>query len=72
METTVDRPIVSHKKRILNYLKQGNRLTALEALRYFDCLSLAQRIMDLRREGHDIKAKTIITASRKRIAQYYI
>lgn len=37
--------------RIRKHLEDGKRITPLEALNFFDCLRLASRICDLRREG---------------------
>lgn len=64
----------SQCRRILSYLKDGNRLTSLEALKYFDCFRLASRISDLRRSHPEVEIKrdVIITGSGKRVAQYYI
>lgn len=56
--------------RILAYLREGNRLTALEALERFQCFRLAARIHELRREGWQIDEKTVETPSGKRIAEY--
>ena len=38
---------MSQNKQILEYLEQGNTLTALEALEKFDCFRLASRINQL-------------------------
>ena len=56
--------------RILAYLREGNRLTALEALERFQCFRLAARIHELRREGWRIEERTVETPSGKRIAEY--
>ena len=58
--------------RILDYLRQGNRLTALEALERFQCFRLAARIHELRREGWQIDEQTVETPSGKRIAEYWM
>ena len=49
---------MSQEKLILNHLKQGHSLTALDALIKFDCLRLAARIHDLR-ATYDIHSKTV-------------
>lgn len=45
----------SQNDMILEYLKLGHPLTSLEALRHFDCLRLASRISELRRQGYPIE-----------------
>jgi len=60
---------LSQKKQILSYLKQGFSITPLEALREFNCWALAQRIANLRTEGHNIKT-TMVKRKRKRFASY--
>ena len=64
----------SQNKRILDYLKKGNRLTSLEALKMFGCMRLASRISDIRKNHPDINivVDRIETASKKKVAQYYI
>ena len=49
-------PAETHKRptqagRILAYLREGHRITALEALELFQCFRLAARVHELRREG---------------------
>jgi len=58
--------------RILRYLRDGNRLTALEALERFGCFRLAARIHELRREGWSIEERTVETRGGKRVAEYYL
>ena len=64
----------SQNKRILDYLKKGNRLTSLEALTRFGCMRLASRISDIRKNHPDINivVDRIETASKKKVAQYYV
>lgn len=49
----------SQRFKILNYLKEGNTLTALEALHLFRCNRLAARILELKKAGYEIKSKRI-------------
>jgi hypothetical protein len=68
-------PAKTHKRptqagRILAYLREGHRITALEALELFQCFRLAARVHELRREGWNIIERTVETASGKRIAEY--
>ena len=63
---------MSQADRILEYLKQGNTLTGLEALDKFDCIRLTSRVFDLKQKGHDIREKTIKTRSGKGVSQYWL
>ena len=64
----------SQNKRILDYLKKGNRLTSLEALNMFGCMRLASRISDIRKNHPDINivVDRIETETKKKVAQYYV
>lgn len=55
---------------IIDYLKQGNALTPLEALQRFGCFRLGARIWDARRAGHRIESRIIRTAGGKNVAEY--
>ena len=44
----------SQKKSILDWLSEGNTITALQALNMFGCLRLASRINDLKNDGFTI------------------
>jgi hypothetical protein len=55
---------------ILHYLQAGGSVTELEGLRLFYCVSVAQRIHDLRRRGHVIISTAEKTPSGKLIARY--
>lgn len=46
----------SHKKQILDYLQDGGRVSAMDAMSWFGCTRLAARIEELRREGWPIKS----------------
>ena len=68
-------PAETHKRptqagRILRYLKDGNRITALDALESFGCFRLAARIHELRRDGWGIQERTVETRGGKRVAEY--
>jgi hypothetical protein len=56
--------------RILEHLRAGNRITALEALDAFGCFRLAARIHELRRDGWAIQERTVETRGGKRVAEY--
>ena len=61
---------VSQGALILAYLEQGHTLTPLEALGRFNCFSLAQRVSELKRQGHPIIADMITVPSGKCVAEY--
>ena len=60
----------SQARNILEYLLDNESITPLEALNLFGCLSLAQRIKNLRDDGHPIKTTMVRTAKNKMIASY--
>jgi len=45
---------MNQTEAILMYLKEGNPITPLEALREFGCMRLAARIADLKAQGYQI------------------
>lgn len=55
---------------ILKHLQDGKTITALEALQLFGCLRLGARCWDLRKAGHQIESKMVVTNSGKHVAQY--
>lgn len=55
---------------ILSLLKQGVKLTPLEALRRCGCLSLSQRIGELKRQGWPIKTELVQVRKGTRVAEY--
>lgn len=62
----------SQNVMILQYLQEGNAITALEALEMFGCLRLPSRIHDLKRRGINIISKTVKLANGKHVSQYSI
>jgi Helix-turn-helix domain len=62
-----DRGTVAYE--ILMALKQGQKLTPLVALQQFGCLSLSQRIGELKRKGWPIISE-MVEVGVKRVAQY--
>ena len=62
----------SQTKRILAYLKEGNRITGIEALELFGCFRLPSRITDLRNEGHSIKSRFVTTNTGKNVKEYWL
>lgn len=53
---------------------EGHRITSLEALNLFGCMRLASRISDIRRDHPEVNIKVdmIETATKKKVAQYYV
>ena len=62
---------MSQEKLILEYLRDGNTLTPLSALRLFNCWALSSRISDLNKHGAGIKSK-LIRGNGKVYAEYYL
>jgi len=60
---------MSQNTQILSYLKQGKKLTPIDALNKFGCFRLSARILDLRKSGHPIITQTI-TKQGKTFASY--
>lgn len=56
--------------QILKALKNGEKITQLEAYSRFNCTRLGARIYDLKQRGHNIVSELITVPSGKRVAQY--
>lgn len=63
---------ISQNKEILKYLREGNKITPLEALNLFGCLRLGARIFDLKEQGHNIETKRVTLGNGKRVAEYQL
>ena len=61
---------MTQNEQILNYLKQGNAITPLEAFNLFGCFRLGARVHDLKAMGHNITSRMITLENGKRVAQY--
>lgn len=61
---------MSQNKQIEAYLRNGGRLTQMDALRQFGCFRLASRVNDLRNKGLDIVTDKVTTPSGKTVAEY--
>ena len=55
--------------KIITWLRNGNNLTPLEALKYFGCFRLAARIHDLKQKGYDIRCE-MVTVGDATVARY--
>ena len=56
--------------KILLYLKEGNKITGMDALKLFNCWRLGARIFSIRKMGFNVKTDLITTESKKVIAEY--
>ena len=63
--------IKSQNEKILDYMKNGYAITAVEALGMFGCFRLAARINDLRAIGYRIKSNHI-NSNGKRYVSYQL
>lgn len=51
----------SQCQTILNYLKDGNSITQIEATKKWDITRLAARVSDLKKRGYDIVSERVGT-----------
>lgn len=58
--------------KILEHLQSGFTLTPLEAFNTFGTMNLAQRIAQLRADGHQIKDRWIENPNSRRFKEYWI
>jgi len=61
---------MNQEYEILQYLKQGNSLTPLEALNRFGCFRLGARCWDLKQKGYNIKSEIFSGKNGKHFARY--
>lgn len=62
---------MSQSQQILDYLKQGNKLTPMQALHKFGCFRLSARIYEIRRAGYRIGSH-LVDSGKKRYSVYYM
>lgn len=60
---------MSQRLDILRWMARGHSITPLQAFDQFNCLTLSQRVTELRCRGWDVKSKMVRIGS-KRVAQY--
>jgi hypothetical protein len=60
---------MSQKERVLKLLQRGEKITQAKAFTQFGICCLAERIRDLRKDGHDIAA-LMVTHNGKRFSEY--
>lgn len=59
-------------EQILAALKQGRKITALDALNEFGCMRLGARVLELKDKGHDIRDEWVKTGKGKQVKRYFI
>jgi len=66
----------SQQQRLLDHLKNGHRVTPIDALNEFGIFRLGARIFDLKARGHNIERDMVPVTDRfgepKRVAEYRI
>ena len=62
---------VSQKLNIQRHLAMGLSITPLQALQKYGCLSLSQRIGEIKRDGFKVQS-TMIQVGGKRVASYQL
>ena len=62
----------SQKKKILQYLQDGETITSLEALELFRCFRLASRMTDLKYDDVKFDSVFINTPTQKKVKAYFI
>jgi hypothetical protein len=60
---------MSQRLAIQRYLAMGHAITPLQALEKFGCLTLSQRIGEIKRDGFKVQS-TMIQVGSKRVASY--
>lgn len=60
----------SQESAILEYLRQGNALTPIDALSLFKCFRLGARIFGLKKQGWNIEREMVKVPSGKNVASY--
>ena len=67
---------MSQKTRVLEWLQEGKTLTRLQALTELSIFELSARLIELKRDGYDIKSKSITVENKYgekcRVAQYWM
>jgi hypothetical protein len=62
----------SQAQKILQHMKSGQEITALEALARFQCMRLAARIAEIKEMGIDIRDRWITRDDGKRFKAYRV
>ena len=62
----------SQCKKILDFLKEGNGITPIDALNLFGCFRLGARIADIKKMGYNIVTEMVKVGDGKRVAKYHL
>ena len=62
---------MSQRLEIQRYLAKGHTITPMQAFLKFGCLTLSQRIGEIKRHGFPVKSE-MVSVSGKRVARYRI
>lgn len=63
----------TQNEKIKEYLENGHKLTALEALNLFGCFRLASRVSDLKKQGVNVETEMVTdNFTGKRYAVYFL
>lgn len=57
---------------ILEWMKEGNSITPLEALNRFKCFRLGARIADIKKKGYIVYSEFVTTDSEKKVKRYHL
>lgn len=60
----------SQTMKILDYMRQGNRINPKLALEKFGCFRLAARIADIERRGHIVNGQMVIVKKENETVRY--
>ena len=63
---------MTQTQQILQTLQDGFTITALDALRDYQCFRLSARILELKEDGWPIDKKMVKVKSGKKIAAYFL
>lgn len=61
---------MTQSEMIYEHLSKGGTLTVAEALSWFGCYALSQRIGELKRDGVPVESEMVKLANGKRVARY--
>jgi len=62
----------SQNNQILRALRQGRKITPLDALYDFGCMRLSSRIYDIKRMGYTVHTELVQLSNGKKVACYSI
>lgn len=57
--------------QLRRWFRAGHRITALDALKRFRTLRLAARVLELKRQGLDVRRRLVVKGKR-RVAEYWV